>query len=355
MHLTLPRLRTLIACALPLGSAASLLAQAAAPAPAAKSPPSEEVITLSEFSVRADENRGYAPSETLTGSRVATKVIDLPYTVNFLTSEYLEDFGIFELADNIVQIGSFSALDIGGSFNLRGFSATYQLRDGFFRLGRYGSSNVDRMEIIKGSNAAIYGRSSPGGMINMISKAPKDRQGEKFTWNTGSYNTERVTGEVTGPLFQSSLGKTSYIAVASQYQRGFGMEYARNRNYEYYGAIKHAFKDGGNLLLSGEFLLQVRHAPNSSAPLINDQKGTAATTDDEIIGYAKGLAKSNAFGPVSELNRGASSYTVNYDKRLNDVWSVRASGNYYLVRRWDYNQNNGWPTDRKSTRLNSSH
>lgn len=343
MSLSLARLRPHALLALTLGAAASLPAQTVAPA--APSPAkSDEVITLSEFSVRADDNRGYAPSETLTGSRVATKVIDLPYTVNFLTSEYLEDFGIFELADNIVQIGSFSGLDIGGSFNLRGFSATYQLRDGFFRLGRYGSSNVDRIEIIKGSNAAIYGRSSPGGMINMISKAPKDRQSEKFTYNTGDYQTERVTGEVTGPLFQSLLGKTSYIAVASQYQRGFGIEYARNRNYEYYGAIKHAFKDGGNLLLSGEFLLQVRHAPNSSAPLINDHKGTAATTDDEIVGYAKGLAKYNAFGPVSELNRGASSYTATYDKRLNDVWSMRASGNYYLVRRWDYNQNNGWPT-----------
>ena len=48
--------------------------------------------------------------------------------------------------------------NIGGGFNLRGFSATSQLRDGFYRLGRYGQSNVDRLEIIRGPNAAIYGR-----------------------------------------------------------------------------------------------------------------------------------------------------------------------------------------------------
>ena len=34
--------------------------------------------------------------------------------------------------------------------------------------------------------------------------------------------------------------------------------------------------------------------------------------------------------------------TANYDKRLNSVWSARASANYYKVRRWDYNQNTGW-------------
>ena len=165
----------------------------------------------------SDPNRGYAPAETMTGSRVATKIIDLPYTVNVMTSEFLEDFGIFELADNIVQIGSFTGLDIGGSFFLRGFQSTYQLRDGFFRLGRYGSSNIDRMEIIKGSNAAIYGRTSPGGMVNMISKAPKNRQSEKFTYNVGDYGTQRVTLETTGPVPIAAAGKTSYIVTLSQY------------------------------------------------------------------------------------------------------------------------------------------
>ena len=337
-------LRALATLLAGLTLSATLSAQTAPSTAAATAKTNSEVLQLSEFSVSADPNRGYAPSETMTGSRIATKIVDLPYTVNMLTSEFLEDFGIFELADNIVQIGSFTGLDIGGSFNLRGFQSTYQLRDGFFRLGRYGSSNIDRMEIIKGSNAAIYGRTSPGGMVNMISKAPKDRQSEKFSYNVGDYGTQRVTLEATGPVPIDALGKTSYIVTLSQYQRDFGQDYARNRNLEYYAAAKHTFDNGGNLLLSAEYLLQIRHSPNTASPLISDQKGTAVTTDDEIVGYAKGLAGYNAFGPVSELTRGATSYTANYDKRLNDIFSVRASGNYYLARRWDYNQNNGWPT-----------
>ena len=156
-----------------LGLAAGLRAQTA-PAAAPKKP--EEVLQLSEFNVKADEERGYVASETMTGSRVATKIIDLPYQVNVLTSEFLEDFGVFELADNVTFIGGFSGLDVGGGFTLRGFGATSQLRDGFYRLGRYGASNVDRIEIIKGPNAAIYGRTSPGGMMNMISKSPKSRE-----------------------------------------------------------------------------------------------------------------------------------------------------------------------------------
>jgi iron complex outermembrane recepter protein len=333
-----PGLRPYLAAVLPIALAASAFAQTPAPTPAS----SDEVVTLSEFSVKAEGDRGYVASEAITGSRVATKIIDLPYTVNVLTSEFFEDFAMFELGDNITQIGSFQSLDIGGGFTLRGFSATSQLRDGFYRLGRYGSSNIDRLEIIKGSNAAIYGRTSPGGMVNFISKAPKTRESEKITLNYGDYNTQRWVVETTGPLLQSALGKTYYILTASQYQRGFKQDFARNHNQEYYLAVKHVFADNSSLTLSAEYFLQIRHAPPSSAQIITDAKGTTSNLDDEVIGYTKALSKINAAGPYSELNRGNISYIGTYEKRFNDIWSYRASGQYFRARRWDFNQNNGW-------------
>jgi iron complex outermembrane receptor protein len=332
-----PPARLLLALA--LGLTATLAAQTA---PAAPRPATEDTIQLSAFSVVADENRGYAPSETLTGSRVATKIIDLPYTVNVLTSEFLEDFGIFELSDNVVQIGGFTGLDVGGQFNLRGFNSTSQLRDGFFRLGRYGSSNVDRMEIIKGSNAAIYGRTSPGGMLNMISKSPKSRESQRLLLNYGDEGTQRVTIEATGPVAQTRYGKTNFVLTGSHYQKEFDMEYARNRNQEYYLALGHTFPDGSNLQVSLEYFLQVRRAPNSSAPLITDLKGTASNLDDEAIGYAKNLARYNAHGPVSQLDRGNTGLNAFYDKKLNSTWSTRLGANRYWARRWDFNQNNAW-------------
>jgi iron complex outermembrane receptor protein len=336
------RLRSyaLSALVLTLGSAA--FAQTAPTSSESKS--DSEVVKLSEFTVKSEANRGYAASETLTGSRVKTQIADLPYTVNVLTSEFFEDFGIFELSDNVIQVGGFTGLDIGGSFNLRGFSSTSQLRDGFFRLGRYGASNVDRMEIIKGSNAAIYGRTSPGGMLNMVSKQPKAKENQRLSVNYGNEGTQRGTLEATGPLYRGSFGETNYVFTASHYQKEFDMEYARNRNQEYYLAVKNDFKDGSSLFLSAEYFLQVRHSPNSSSPLIIDQKGTATTTDDVAVGYAKNLARYNAFGPRSQLDRGNSGYNAVFDKKITDIFSTRVAANYYLARRWDYNQNNSWGT-----------
>ncbi len=332
--------RSLTRLALLLAAGTTLHAQTA-PASATEKK-SDDIISLSEFNVSAESNRGYIAAETMTGSRVKTQIADLPYTVNVLTSEFFEDFGIFELSDNVTQIGGFTGLDVGGGFNLRGFGSTSQLRDGFFRLGRYGSSNVDRMEIIKGSNAAIYGRTSPGGMLNMVSKQPKSRESQRLSFNYGDEGTQRVTMETTGPVYRGSLGKTAYILTGSHYQKEFDMEYARNRNQEYYLALSHDFKDGSNLFLSLEYFLQIRHSPNSAAPLITDLKGTASNLDDEAIGYAKNLAAYNAFGPVSQLDRGNTGLNAVYDKKLTSVWSTRMAANRYWARRWDFNQNTGW-------------
>lgn len=327
---------TALACGLAVG------ATSRAQIPSAASVAKEEAIELSPFEVKTAADRGYVASETMTGTRVATKIADLPYVVNVLTSEYFNDFAMFELGDNLTQISSFNSLDIGGGFTLRGFSATSQLRDGFYRLGRYGSSNIDRIEVIKGSNAAIYGRTSAGGMVNFISKMPKNRPETSLTLNYGSQQTQRGVIESTGPLLQSSLGKTSYILTLSQYQRGWDMDYSRIHNQEYYLGVKHVFKDNSSLFLQAEFFLQKRHAPTSGAPLIVDQKGTTDPADDVAVGYAMNLVRSNAFGPNSELNRGNISYTGTYEKKINDVWSIRTAGNYYRARRWDYNQNTGF-------------
>ncbi|MEI6588709.1 MAG: TonB-dependent receptor plug domain-containing protein [Verrucomicrobiota bacterium] len=323
-------------------NATSVFSQTAAPLARADA----EVVQLDAFEVKTDENRGYTASETMTGSRVKTQIIDLPYQVNVITSEFLEDFGLFELSDNITQIGGFTGLDVGGNFVLRGFISSNQLRDGFFRLGRYGSSNIDRIEIIKGPSAAIYGRSSPGGMMNMISKMPKSSESQKFYANYGGYGTQRVSFEATGPLLHSKLGDTNYIVTASNYQRDFGADWTLMRNKEYYMAIDHKFSDSSKLTFMAEYFYQERHSPLAPAPVIIDKKGTGTTTtldsDDVAVGYAYNLGRVNAYGPNSHLNRGNTAFTAIYEKNFNSVFSGRFSANRYAARRDDYNQNNNW-------------
>ncbi len=324
-------------------------------------PAKSEAVQLSDFEVTASTVGGYGASETMTGSRVKTQIIDLPYSVNVMTSEFMEDFGIFDLGDNVTQIGGFTGLDVGGNFVLRGFTSSNQLRDGFFRLGRYGSSNIDRIEIIKGPSAAIYGRSSPGGMMNMISKAPKSTASDQLSFNYGDYDTKRVTAETTGPLFQEKLGKTDYLVSVSDYKRGYDVPYSNIHNKEAYLAIDHVFPDKSKAFFSLEYFDQYRNSPLATAPMILDKKGTGtsatADADDVAVGYALNLAGVNEMGPVSWLERGNTSMTGIYEKSFNSVFSARVSGNYYRARRWDYNSNLNWGTivvDTSSAAINAA-
>jgi outer membrane receptor protein involved in Fe transport len=322
-----------------IGLAASALAQSVSAA-SVEARKKDEVISLSEFNVAATADNGYVASETMTGSRIATKIVDLPYSVVNLTSEFFEDFGVLELNDTLTFIGGLTSLDIGGQFNLRGFTSTSQLRDGFYRLGRYGQSNVDRIEVIRGPNAAIYGRASPGGMVNMISKQPKKAVAQSLTYDNGGYDTRREKFEATGTLTRDT--KTYYVVTLSQFERRFDGGYSHIRNHELYGAVKHDFDGGSHLLATAEFFINFRHAPQNTVPIVTDQKGTSSSADDQVIGYAVNLPKFNSYGPNSEQNRGSSTFTLSYDKRLSDVWSFRMAGQYFRARRWDFNANTGW-------------
>ncbi|HEX2854819.1 MAG TPA: TonB-dependent receptor [Opitutaceae bacterium] len=322
-----------------LVSSLALLASSVSGQPAAaRAAQNDEKVELSPFEVRALDERGYVASETLTGTRVATQIKDLPYTVNVITSEFFEDFGMFQIDDTLTQIGGLTGVDIGGGFNLRGFTSSSQLRDGFYRLGRYGQTNIDRIEVIKGPNAGIYGRTSPGGMINMISKAPQRKNQAKLTARYGDFDTTQGSLEATGSLTPN----TYYILTLSHFNRGADMDWFHIRENQGMLSVKHHFANGGRLLLSAEYFMQYRNAPMAAAPIVTDQKNTASTADDEAIGYAKNLARYNAYGPNSELERGSNTGLITYDRKLNGIFSMRLGGQIFQARRWDYNQNTGF-------------
>jgi iron complex outermembrane receptor protein len=331
--------------ALPLAFVAGARAQTAvtppAAPPAAPAAPSQDVVRLSEFNV-SSKTVGYSASETMTGSRVNTPIVDLPYSIVNLTDEFFKDYGITILDENMTYIGGLTGINIGGSFNLRGFSSTSQLRDGFYRLGRYGLSNISRVEIIRGPNAAIYGRSSPGGMINFVSLQPSKETQQNLTLLDGSYKQQQGALNLTGSLDKE--GKTYYVAEFDQTSRDYTGQYDAIHNNEDFVAIEHDFDDSSHLKVSAEYFLQIQHAPQQAAQVVSVARTATPdnTATSTALGLDLGLASVNPYGPNSELNRGSITYTGTYDKAFNDVWSIRTGVYNFRARRWDYNQNTGW-------------
>jgi iron complex outermembrane receptor protein len=141
---------------------------------------------------------------------------EIPQSVQLIGGELLRDLnitkleGALELASGVARQNNFGGL--WDSFAVRGFAGDENFPSGFlvngFNGGRgYGgprdASNIERIEVLKGPNGAVFGRGEPGGTINIITKkATLDETFGSAALSAGSFETYRAEGDlnvVVGP------------------------------------------------------------------------------------------------------------------------------------------------------------
>ncbi len=202
----------------------------AAPASSESTVASTAPVQLDPFTVDTTKDRGYAATNAISGSRVDTPIKDIPISIDVVTSEFISDLGATNLRSALAYQagimtttqndlentgGTFgSAYGPGGvnnpqgvtantdesQFKIRGFITTNTLRDGFLRLSGVDSVNIDRIEVVFGPNALLYGIGNFGGAVDYLPKRPMDVQSGLFDVSYGSYNFARAAIDVTGPI-----------------------------------------------------------------------------------------------------------------------------------------------------------
>jgi iron complex outermembrane receptor protein len=108
--------------------------------------------------------------------------------------------------------------DGGSYYNLRGFITQSKLRNGIAGnvTSRIDAANLERIEIIKGPSATLFGSTltSYGGLINRVTKKPYDQIGGEVTYAAGSYDFNRVSVDFNTPL---DTAKTTLFRVNAAY------------------------------------------------------------------------------------------------------------------------------------------
>jgi iron complex outermembrane receptor protein len=134
---------------------------------------------------------------------------DLPQSIQVIDAQVLADLNVtkldsaLELASGVTRQNNFGGL--WDAFAVRGFAGDENFPSGFlvngFNGGRgYGgprdASNIERIEVLKGPNGAVFGRGEPGGTVNIITKkARTDETFGSFTAFAGSFDTYRVEAD----------------------------------------------------------------------------------------------------------------------------------------------------------------
>lgn len=66
---------------------------------------------------------------------------------------------------------------------------------------------IERIEVLKGPQGSLFGKSSSAGVINIITKPPSDEFGAHAEVTAGNLDLVRASGSVTGPLTDTVRGR----------------------------------------------------------------------------------------------------------------------------------------------------
>ncbi len=112
-----------------------------------------------------------------------------------------EDFGRF--ATNRPVIRATNRPVVRGQSTIFGTSGVSTFVDGILLNGSvldYDLNDVERIEVIRGPQSALYGRNTYSGAINIISKSPTDAFSGNVKFDAGSFGQFEAAGSMRGPF-----------------------------------------------------------------------------------------------------------------------------------------------------------
>lgn len=144
--------------------------------------------------------------DATTATKTDTPIFDLPVSIQVVPREVMDDQQVIRVRDAVKNVSGVYVRPAGGDqfedFFVRGFPLFFQLyRDGFRQRGfNLNTAALERVEVLKGPAAVLYGRVEPGGLVNMVSKQPLATPYYSLQQQFGSFDLYRTSVDATGPI-----------------------------------------------------------------------------------------------------------------------------------------------------------
>jgi catecholate siderophore receptor len=190
----------------------ALIAGAPLCAYSAESTSSQKATTLPRIRVQGEalDTNEYAAKRTSSATRTDTPLRDVPQSVSVVTSEAMADQSVQSMAEAVRYVPGVTMGQGEGNRDqptIRGNGTTADffvngLRDDVQHFRDV--YNVERIEVLKGPNAMIFGRGGGGGVINRVLKQASWEPVHAFSIQGGSFDNARATidfGQGVGDAF----------------------------------------------------------------------------------------------------------------------------------------------------------
>lgn len=165
-----------------------------------------EATQLQTVEVVGRANRNYTSDYSFSATRIAIRNQDLPQSIGTVTKELIADRQAFQLADAVRVVSGVAPASFYNQYTIRGISQNEEgqiingMRTRQYYFMQPLTSNIERVEVLKGPASATFSSVDPGGSINLVTKKPLAVNRKEVSLSAGSFSTIRGTLDFTGPL-----------------------------------------------------------------------------------------------------------------------------------------------------------
>ncbi len=173
----------------------------------------DDTAVLDDVVVMADQDgagsQGYQARRSASATKTDTPLEEIPQAVSVIPATVLDDLRSPRIEKALDYAGGVARQnDFGGltmyEYSIRGLTTSEFYKDGFSVNRGYmnpqDSSNVERIDVLKGPASSLYGRGDPGGTINIVSKRPQQDRFARLDLSAGRWDRYRGSLDVNTPL-----------------------------------------------------------------------------------------------------------------------------------------------------------
>lgn len=193
----------------------------------------EDTITVSATAVPAESAWGPSPTiaakRTATATKTDTPIEKTPQSISVVTSEEMQMHQFQSVKEALGYTPGVTVSSRGASNNydfviIRGFSSVglsqNNYLDGLKMQGDFYNDAVidpymlERVELMRGPTSVLYGKSSPGGIVNMVSKRPTTEPLHEIQFKMGTDNLYQTGFDFSDALDDAGVYSYRLTGVA---------------------------------------------------------------------------------------------------------------------------------------------
>jgi len=283
----------------------------------------ETANQLEEVEVRAQRTLN---RRSLSAAKIPVSPLDLPQSISVINAPLIRDQQAQRLSDVIKNVNGVYLSGTRASTQETFAARGYGLGSGnLFRNGariNTGAmpemSSLERVEILKGSAAILYGNVAPGGIVNMVTKQPRFNWGGEVSMRVGSFDLYKPSVDIYGPISKNVAFRVNGTYESSNSFR----DVVSSERYYFNPSMLFKLGKKTELIVQGDFLSH-EFTPDFGI----------GSLDNTII---TPVSRNTFFGApwqYAKTKQATAGFTLKH--HLNNNWTLNVNGSYQNYKR-DY-------------------